>query len=34
MIEINRRLYISPEIKKTPEYQRIKVDIAAAIGSF
>ncbi len=31
MIEINRRLYIGPDIKKTPGYHRIKDDISGAI---
>ena len=32
MIEINRRLYINSEIKKTLEYHRLKTDISGAIG--
>ena len=31
MIEINRRLYIDHDIKKTAEYSRVKKDIAEAI---
>ena len=32
MIEINRRLYMDHDLRKTRGYERIKNDVAAAIG--